>query len=60
MRIPVSFIFPPPKKIAVRIQTGFRLSVPVRMELLAARPTPRQPSRMAVQPRRLQIEPEPR
>jgi len=60
MRIPVSYILPPPKKIAVRIQTGFQLSGPFRIELLAARCTPRYQSRAAVYSRRLQIEPESR
>ena len=60
MRIPVSYILPQPKKIAVRIQPVLQLSVPVRIELLAAPCAPRYQSRVMVQPRRLQIEPESR
>jgi hypothetical protein len=60
MRIPVSYILPPPKKIAVRIQTGLLLSAPFRIDLLAARCTPRYQSRVTAYSRRLQIEPETR
>lgn len=58
MQIPVSFILPKPKKIAVQIQPALQLA-PVRIELLAARCTPRYQSRVMAQPRRLQLQIEP-